>query len=155
RPRRPTADPPGGSRRSRSPAPRSRETRRPGREGPRASPGRGVREERASLADRLSCASRRPAALQREGDQAVEREIARSVLARERAAPQHQDAVAHLEELLELARDQNRGDAPAAHLPQRFEELPLRAHVDPASGLIAKKDARITQEPFPEHDFLL
>src|SRR5262249_60395397 len=102
----------------------------------------GRRWDRRSCGCR-SCGTRGLAALNGECDQAVEREIAGTVLAAERAAAQHQDAMGHLEELLELARDDDRGDATAAHGSQCVEELPLRAHIDAARRLIAQKDARL------------
>ena len=68
---------------------------------------------------------------------------------------QHQDAVAHAEQLGEFAGDEHHGFSGVGELVDDLVDLQLRADVDAARGLVEEDDAGLGHERLAEHDFLL
>ena len=67
----------------------------------------------------------------------------------------HQDAVAHAQDLRQLARDHQDRQALLRELAHQAVDLGLGADVDAAGRLVQDQDARLGREPFAEHHLLL
>jgi hypothetical protein len=71
------------------------------------------------------------------------------------AAREHRDAVAHADDLGQLARNHHDGLALLCELAHEPVDLGLRAHVDTARGLVEDQHLAVVAEPARNHHLLL
>ncbi len=90
-----------------------------------------------------------------DGDDSVRRRVRARELGRNPSVAHHEDAVRHAEHFGKIARNHHDRRAARGQLEHELVDLRFRADVDAARRLVEKKDARVPEQPFCEHDLLL